>query len=84
MWRIRLAVRTPPSQGGDHGFESRMRYHTPLLQTRPAPPHFVFFLIQVVFIAYSNVKNVVDVSLSFRFVEDRLEESFRSMDKVIQ
>ncbi len=25
-WRIRLAVRTPPSQGGDHGFESRMRY----------------------------------------------------------
>ena len=25
-WRIRLAVRTPPSQGGDRGFESRMRY----------------------------------------------------------
>jgi hypothetical protein len=27
-WRIRLAVRTLPSQGRDHGFESRMRYQS--------------------------------------------------------
>ena len=26
MCRVRLAVRTPPSQGGDHGFKSRTRY----------------------------------------------------------
>ena len=36
-WLVRLAVRTPPSQGGGHGFESRTGY-----QLSKRPPRGVF------------------------------------------
>ena len=44
IWPVRLAVRTPPSQGGDHRFESGTGYH----RLFRAPSGAFFILLAVV------------------------------------